>query len=256
MVCTTKYNVVTSVLPCLSGSSQDRRQALLLLGNLFIPAENKATILLGDTARLLLPVLLRLIRQRQAEAYLAAVCLFNLSFLDSGKQFLMDYVAPDDAETVPTEYKHYVQPRDNPRSLISTLESVLWEYLPFVQNRPTTLSVQVELVHWSMATLRNLVVVDPNYVFQRTRIVTVALSALQDPQDLSLWKRDSLEDSSLVLLVQLAHAGCLNNSQELQGTLTQLLGKGGIHESRARAILDSLEEKKEEERALKQVLSV
>lgn len=253
VVCTTRFNIITSLVPCLSptGSTSDRRQALLLINNLCIPVENKAAILLGEPYKVLLPALLQVIASRLHNSYLAAACLFNLSFLEEGQSLLFNYVPPlPPDEEAPTEYRHST-PLDNPTSLFRTLESAVQDFLPFVavaKEQPTIVSVEGELVRFCMGFFRNLVQDHAHDVVTESILPDAAVQILQifNSVDLSLWKRDSLPDASLMLLVRLARdskcVAVLQHSQELKDALKSLKGRGGIHETRATALLKHLEQ--------------
>lgn len=304
VVCTTRFNVVEALLPYLSVENltsgttgdledgtglttvppSDRRKALLLISNLAIPVENKAVMLLSDTVvDQLLPALLRLIRARTPECYLAVTCLFNLSYLEDAKVKLLSYVSePTDGQgEARLSYKCHSSPTDNPYSLLRTLESLLRDYSPYLARpaKPSFItpffsssgsagattkipvSVQSEAVRWSIATIRNLVTVYENarIVATTTIIPSISLFCLRTSMkdDLSLWTRDSLEDAALMLLVHLVRhgdderdKGCINSalkaqlpSEHLEDAFVKLLGKGGIHEMRANAIITRLQNK-------------
>jgi hypothetical protein len=259
MICTTKFNVVRELLPCLSSEagSTDRRRALLLITNLAIPAENKAVMLLSETIDDLVPALLRIVRGRWNESYLAAACLFNLSYLGDAKFKLLRYVAAhlareDEGNSPALSYEFHL-PEDNPCSLLRILESLLVEYTGFV-GAPSVgvqASVQREAVRWSMATLRNLVTNAPDnavVVGTKTNIPALAISCLDlTDRDLELWSPDSLEDSCLMLLAHVAvrpesRASLVRLLPDLDRVLAKLRGKGGIHEVRANAIFSHLKE--------------
>ena len=261
VICTAKFNVIAAVVPCLSpiAAKTDRRQALLLLNNLCIPPENKAAILLGEPYKLLLPALLQIIASRMAESHLAAVCLYNLSFLGEGHSFLFHYVPPPVAGEPLSEYRH-LAPLDNPTSLFRILESAVQDFLPFVsvaQDKPMVVSVEGEVVRWCLGLFSNIEKVNPKAVVTQSVLPHAAVQCLQyfSKHDLSLWKRDSLPDISLMLLVRLARdATCvavLRRSQEARQVLESLEGRGGIHETRAKALLELLQQQEPAENALK-----
>jgi hypothetical protein len=226
----------------------DRRLALLLLNNLSIPMENKAAILLGEPAEVLLPALLKVIHARLPSAYLATVCLFNLSYLEDAKEMLLQYVPSDDQVVytrVQSEY-HHRPPIENPNSLVRILEKLLQDYTPYISH--SSHSVEKQAVRWAVGILRNLVTVEENAIAlaRKTSIPSLALQYLSEStNDLSLWARDSLEDSSLLLLVNLAkHPECCScvDLAKAQQSLGKLQGKGGIHDVRATAVLGLLVE--------------
>jgi hypothetical protein len=78
------YSVVPALLKVVSTSTGDcRHLALLSLNNLSIPLENKKALTADDELEKLLPVMLDVMKSDSTEAYLAAICLMNLSFLES-----------------------------------------------------------------------------------------------------------------------------------------------------------------------------
>lgn len=251
-ICTTKLDLLSALLPSLSpnGSSVDRRQALLLINNLCIPMENKAVIMLGEPCDTLLPALLTTIRSRVPECYLAIVCLFNLSLLVESKPILLRYVPPASLESDCSETFF-----ENSTSLLRTIESLTKGYLPFVtklEKSSDILSVQREAVRWSFCLMRHLstlaenaVVVANKTIFPFAAIQCIEVS-LQTGKDLGFWRQDSLEASSLMILVHLAQHGeeCISpwRSETVMPVLRRLKGKGGIHESRAVTLLQILEQ--------------
>lgn len=247
IVCTTKFNVFQGLVPCLSpeASGQDRRQALLILNNLCIPNENKANILLGEAADYVLPPLLRILTERLPESYLAAVCLFNLSYLDDAKSMLLTYI-PKTFHRVRTEY-HYQPPAENSESLLRVFESLIESFSPYLVHNIQ--NVQAEAVRWCMGTIRNLVSSrnSATLVANSTLIPQLAIKYLQEcDDDLAFWSRDSLPDACLMIIVHLAqYDECLDaiSSVETRTAMKKLDGRGGIHELRAKAILSRLDGK-------------
>jgi len=78
------YSVVPALLKVVSTSTGDcRHLALLSLNNLSIPLENKKSLTADGELEKLLPVMLDVMKSDSTEAYLAAICLMNLSFLES-----------------------------------------------------------------------------------------------------------------------------------------------------------------------------
>lgn len=267
MICTTKFNVIRELLPCLSkeAGSADRRRALLLIANLAIPAENKAVMLLSETIDDLLPALLRVVRGRWNESYLAAACLFNLSYLGDAKSKLVRYVAAhlakEDEDSSPALSYEFHLPEDNPCSLLRILESLLVEYTGFVSAPSVDVqaSVQREAVRWSMATLCNLVTNAPDnaiVVGTKTNIPALAVTCLDlTDRDLEQWAPDSLENSCLMLLAHVAvrpesRVSLLRLLSDLERVFGKLRGKGGIHEVRAAAILSHLKEEEVDARSV------
>ena len=263
LVCTTRLDTIGALLPCISSPTlTDRRKSLLILNNLCIPVANKAAILLGEPLQPVVTALLDVIRQRQAESYLAAVCLFNLSFLQDGKALLFSFVPTEPPQQQPqSSYRHYA-PTDNPISLLRTLESGMQEFLPYVitansdtdnngdDHHPPVKSVERQAVRWCMGLFRNLASAVPEHAVtlaRHTRIPAMAIACLHDASlsiHLNLWTRDSLMDASLMLLVHIAQhdATTLRHTETdmLLQVLERLHGRGGIHETRAMALLKCL----------------
>lgn len=217
--------------------------------------ENKAAILLGEPAEALLPALLKLIHERLPDAYLATVCLFNLSYLEDAKSMLLEYVPTGDVAMDPnvqSEY-HYTPPLENPNSLLRILEKLLQDYTPYLSH--ATNSAERQAVRWTVGILRNLATAQENAVVlaQNTVVPSLALLFLEETNnELSLWSRDSLEDSSLLLLVNLVQcpAGCeALDLEQAQRALGKIVGKGGIHDMRAATVLRILEESKSQANA-------
>lgn len=257
VMCTTRYDIISKLIPCMTSKSlaTDRRQALLLVSNLCVPPENKAAIMLGEPAKNLLPVLLDIVTNRLPESYLATVCLFNLSFLEESKQFLFTYVPPEmpgDKESK-LDYHHYA-PIQDPTSLLRTLEAAMKEFLPFVvslpENQRHVMSVEGEVIRYAMGVFRHLSTIDDIAIkiAKETIIPGVAVQCLKASlgKDLALWKRDSMEDACLMLLVRLSQHGeeCIEvlRSDETESVLASLKGRGGIHETRATALLRLLQQ--------------
>jgi hypothetical protein len=255
VVCTTKWDTIGAVASCVTPEADpgDRRQALLLLNNLSIPIENKASIILGEPVESLLPALLKVIHERLPESYLAAACLFNLSYLEDAKIFLFTYIPTVTFVTteVQSEY-HYRPPLENPGSLLRILESLLRDYAGYLQVDAVN-SVEGEAIRWVIGVLRNLATVKDNAIdlIQQTVVPALALQFLEtSTNELSLWSRDSLEDSCLMLTVNLVQSCPTEYQTHIDGAtarkaLGKIHGKGGIHDMRATAVLRLLEEETE-----------
>jgi hypothetical protein len=255
VVCTTKWDTIGVVASCVTPEADagDRRQALLLLNNLAIPMENKASILLGEPVESLLPALLKVIHERLPESYLATTCLFNLSYLEDTKKSMFAYVPT--VTFVSTEVQsayHHRPPLENPGSLLRILESLLKDYSGYLQAAAVN-SVEGEAIRWTMGVLRNLATVKDNAIelTQQTVVPALALHFLKtSTNELSLWSRDSLEDSCLLLtanLVQSCPAEYLKRIDRATArkALGKIQGKGGIHDMRATSVLALLEEETE-----------
>lgn len=276
MVCTTKYNVTAALLPCLSpsASAPDRRKALLILANLSIPMENKAVMLLQpqplqqtalevqeqeDADDELLSALLRILHLRLGETYLAAACLFNLSFLEEAQARMLTWKCRRYDEIQDTNDESSGRSTTTtipPDSCLAMIESLLLEYTPFLfsdgkgGNNSSQPSVQGETVRWCMGAVRNMVTVPENArLVATTRIPELAASCLNaSTRDLGLWtSRDSLEDACLMLLVYTTSTTSMPDLLAvLRPALTKIQGQGGIHELRAAALLQQLEQQHQE----------
>lgn len=257
-VCTTSFATIQALVTCLkaTAAAPDRRQALLIINNLCIPTENKAAILFGEPCEPLLSALLELIRDRHAESYLAAVVLLNLSYLpdDHAKTTLYNFVPSrvhNQNGEAASQYS-YQLPGDDPHSTIRTLESLLKDYVPYLNHKVN--SVEQQCCRWSMNVLRNLVTV-PEFasaVGTKTAIPVLAVLCLShaDASNLKAWTRDSLEDACLVLLVRVCKieasvVALKENKSALDQLLTvceELEGTQGIHQARAGALFERLDE--------------
>jgi hypothetical protein len=254
-VCTTSFATIQALVTCLKPTvaATDRRQAILIINNLCIPTENKAAILFGEPCDTLLTALLELIRNRQAESYLATVALLNLSYLqdDHAKTMLYNYVPARDNGEAATKYT-YQLPGDNPYSTIRTVESLLREYVPYANQKIN--SVEQQCCRWSMNVVRNLVSVPDNALAVGTKTAIPALAAQclsgADTTNLKKWTRDSLEDACLMLLVRVCKIDkCLNVLKKDQTATDQLVAvceeledAQGIHQTRAVALLERFDE--------------
>lgn len=216
--------------------------------------ENKAAIMLGEPCVTLIPALLAIIRSRVPECYLAVVCLFNLSLLPDAKPILFRYIPPASLERQPGAHSETFSEKST--SLLRTIESLTKDYLPFVTKLDKALqivSVEREAVRWSICLMRHLSAVRQNalIVANETIFPSAAIQclevSLQNGKDLGFWRQDSLETSSLMILVHLAQHGedCVSRMRSYTNTLPvlrQLNGKGGIHESRAVTLVRILEQ--------------
>jgi hypothetical protein len=260
VVCTTKWDTIGAVASCVTPEADpgDRRQALLLLNNLSIPIENKASIVLGEPVESLLPALLKVIHERLPESYLAAACLFNLSYLEDAKQFMFTYIPTVTVVATEVQSQYHYRPRtlENPGSLLRILESLLRDYAGYLQVDDVN-SVEGEAVRWVIGVLRNLATVKDNAIdlIQQTVVPALALQFLETTtNELSLWSRDSLEDSCLMLTVNLVQSCPAEYQKRIdrdtaRKALGKIHGKGGIHDMRATAVLRLLEEETESLRA-------
>jgi hypothetical protein len=248
-------SVFQGLQPCLSplASEADRRQALLLLNNLCIPMQNKAFILLGDQADTVLSSLMIILQNKLPEAYLAAACLFNLSYLPDAKKMLFYYapvVAPENMRSRnrfdrgdSTE-----QGAQATQSLIlfRVVEEMCNAYAPALEKKEH--SAETEAIRWSIAFVRNLATeaVLGSTIAHDSVFPTLAVQYLKShaPEDMARWTQHSMPDVCLSLIWHLVvFEDCLEPllAQDTQDALLTLQGRGGIHEMWARAVLNKLQ---------------
>lgn len=248
-------SVFQGLQPCLSplASEADRRQALLLLNNLCIPMQNKAFILLGDQADTVLSSLMIILQNKLPEAYLAAACLFNLSYLPDAKKMLFYYapvVAPENMRSRnrfdrgdSTE-----QGAQATQSLIlfRVVEEMCNAYAPALEKKEH--SADTEAIRWSIAFVRNLATeaVLGSTIAHDSVFPTLAVQYLKShaPEDMARWTQHSMPDVCLSLIWHLVvFEDCLEPllAQDTQDALLTLQGRGGIHEMWARAVLNKLQ---------------
>jgi hypothetical protein len=245
-----KDDLFRALSTCLSSdaAASDRRLALLLINNLCIPIENKQFIMNGEAEEVLLPTMLRIIKEHSPDSHLAAVCLFNLSFLEETKTMLIAYL-PAQNDNVKSDYS-YTRPIDNPDSLIRVMESIVKEYAPTVLANPLVHSVQAECTRWSIGSMRNFSTIHENalVIAQSTDLVSIALQLIAEfsKHDMALWTRDSLPDACIMLLVHIIKypdcLACLDKAAVIDA-LSTLKTRGGIHAMRANAVILQLEGK-------------
>ena len=250
VVCSKKFDTMNALVPCLSpdASHTDRRQALLLLNNLCIPQDNKKQILLGERRDVMLHSLLLILQRRLPEVHIAAASLYNLSFLEETKLMLLQYTPPP--SLMMGEEGSAISKSQS--SLLRIVEDMVVDFTPCLSlgTRKTTSTVEAASVRWCMALMRNLVTERDNatIVAAKTKFpVLAAQILLESDGDLSHWKRDSVEDSSLLLLLLLVRTGgdeaCrAMDCGELRAACHAVSQYPGIHGVRAGVIAQRLEE--------------
>jgi hypothetical protein len=221
------------------------------LNNLCIPVENKSLILFGEDAEPLLSAVLNVIRERMKEAYLATVCLLNLSYTqdERAKKMLFMFVpVVTGSASLQLNYKF---PLDNPISLLRTLESLLKDSIAYVRH---TGSAEYQCCRWSINVIRNLATLRSNGLIVGTKtafpmLVAECMSAVEIT-NLHKWTRDSLEDASLMFFVHICKLDeCLENiPRSVIARVTSIceqLGKQkGIYQVSAMALLERFDELK------------
>uniref|UniRef100_A0A7S1VEA0 Protein HGH1 homolog n=1 Tax=Grammatophora oceanica TaxID=210454 RepID=A0A7S1VEA0_9STRA len=240
MVCgNTPCNVLDSLASDLS--RKDRRMTCLMLNNLSVPVENKSVMVNWENGRLI-GALQEVIRKAQPESYLCLLCLQNLSAAEECRAPLLTYVpGAGDRNSV-----------RNMTSLLRTIELLLQSFAryTFVEGRK---SVEGEAVRYALGFLRNTTNITKDEhnaeLVLATDIPRILLRLLRDsPKPLARWARDSVEDSALIILVNVAH--CTGAAQKMSAVgaepiLLALEQRGtGIHSVRASTIRCWLEEHK------------
>ena len=210
------------------------RITCLILNNLSISFDNKQAMVRSDR---LLNALLTTIHPLPEETYLVCICLMNLSFWQESHSRLLHY-----CPTPPNI------PLENPKSLLRIIESIMLTYVPLL-SQTTKLSVEGEAVRWTTGLLRNLVSEQQTHhhakLIAETKLPRCLLSCLRDShKPLSQWKRDTLEDLALQIVLNLAKWP--ESSKQLQhlkaqSYLEHIEGQGGIHDVRVSWIRCSLE---------------
>ncbi|CAB9528565.1 expressed unknown protein [Seminavis robusta] len=235
------WNVVTVlcqyVLQDPTTTWKDYRQALLILSNLTLPMENKAVLLLGPLREVLLRALYHGLRvghvvdtdkttattmtplqtQQQLEIHLVCAILFNLSFLQDGREVLLNYNITGSAKG-----SRSASPLHQKTSLLQTLERMMQHFLPYTtkkKNRQANAdSVERQAIRWTFGMMRNLCQdKDMARTIGQTQIPKMALELLQSAATCDKaaykWKSQSLEDLALGMLIELA---LRENEQEAQ----------------------------------------
>lgn len=240
----------------------DRRQALLILNNLCIPIENKAALIFGEPFEELMDALLAIVRSRTSESYLALATLLNLSYIqdDHGKVAIYNYISklnePSGKNVDAASQYGALLPIDNPSSTVRILESILQDCVPYVIRRREANSVELQCCRWSLNIIRNLISTIPAFciaIGQQTAIPALSVQCLakSDTTNLGTWTRDSIEDACLMILIHVCQSDeCVQLLQKNVVAMDELLSiceeikstKPGIHQLRATALLERLEE--------------
>jgi hypothetical protein len=222
-VCTSKWNIIGALADCLANKT-DRRAACLGLNNLSIPFENKAVMVFGPSSTKLLDAVLNVIIEGHTESYLCCILLMNLSYLEDAKVKLVRYGI------------YNKDPSETKKSLITTMELLLQTRSRFLTRE--VLSVEGEALRWATGLLRNLSTIHEGAsLIVKTNIPAFIISNVRDsPKPLYQWTKDSLEDLSLQVLINLAKdAESLQVLKEMNtaNAFDSIVGQGGIHDVRA-----------------------
>ena len=225
-----KYKIVDTLVTLLS-KPENRRMALLTLNNLAIPLENKH-ICMANSA--LLTGLYTILKELSPDTYLACLCLRNLACLEE------------------TSYARLLSFQlEDGQDLMALLQTLTLTFAPSLLETTNTKfllqSVEAHALKWSAGILRQLSTNHPQAVVNKHEgtILTILklVAHLSEHLPLHHWTPDSLGDSCLMLLVNLAQTNTTTLLKEVsaQRYLTHLIGKGGIHDTRASWIQCSLE---------------
>ena len=202
---------------------ESRRMALLTLNNLCIPMENKRHFMVHSE---LLQALYTNIEELSPDTYLACLCLRNLTCLEDAS------------------YERFLSFRkfDNGKDLLTLLETLTVTFAPHLLSRTATKiflqSAEAHALKWSSGILQQLSKTHAPDVASHEKCIVVVLELLQHLSlhlPLHHWTlNDSLGDSLLSIIFNLALADTpLLRRLSTQRYLTHLVGKGGIHATRA-----------------------
>ena len=181
LVQTDKWNIVsalsmTLIESCQNGAGpnnknldENRRLICWTMNNLSIPYENKAKMILDDKCTIL-QALTMVIRLDLPEAYIACICINNLTFLAGAIRPVTFFVPPvddDDSYHFKTnglrtlsatkseeKMKKFEAVLGNPSSLICTIERMMVNNAPYLLS--DVKSVQGEAIRWACGFIRNV----------------------------------------------------------------------------------------------------
>lgn len=240
MVCTSKWDVLDPIIRCLSHEEGNGKQlACLILANLAIPFENKAIMALGIFSEDLFTGLFSIVQSGVPEAYLACICLVNISYLRDSVEpiFFFSLEAPNDMD-------NDVRRIESPNSACRILESVIGScvYPPIVA------SVRSEAVRWACALVKQVTIKKGVCdALIQTKIPLRVLGYLKHTkQPLCKWTENSVEDLSLGILLNLSKwTKALKHLKDLDtfDTIGYIVGRGGVHDYKAslvRACIETL----------------
>lgn len=211
---------------------------------------------MGEVRDDFLNALLLVFHQRLPEAHIAAACIYNLSFLESAKVMLISYTPPEEMSRVHSARSSYsfTSPTAKDNSLLRIVEDTVVHFSPYLakayQKRIAT--VEAATIRWSMALIRNLVTVPENalIVAKTTQFPRLAaqclLESTKNGVNIGQWTVDSIEDSSLLLilmLIQNDEDSCRTlDTKEVRDAMARVSKLPGIHGVRAGVILQKLDE--------------
>lgn len=193
MVATGKYDVLNPLATCLLHDNPEKVHFVCLtLNNLAIPHKNKQIMCLERISKKIFTNLCTVIASGRKEVYLCLICLMNLSFYEPA-QVPIGQFSPQ--ETNGTRRWSKVPPLENPNSLLRILQDLTLHAARGTAD-----------FRWAFALLASLANHPENaLLIGLTAIPTIALENLScSKQPPSQWDSNSLEDSSLFLILHLA----------------------------------------------------
>ena len=233
MLCCCKWDVLTPLIYVMTKcDGKERRLACLILANLSIPFENKAVMALGNLSLPLFSALYSVIQERSPEAYIACICLANISYLDDALEPIFQF---SQTETV-------LSPLENSNSACRILERVI-QTCPYPPSKAT---VQSEAVRWTCVILKYCSKSEINCsMIAKTTIPAYIVGYLNYTKNpLVKWTNGSVEDSSLQIILHMCQWSETKELLKRLNTvrvLQPIIGKGGIHDYRAVTVTCNLE---------------
>lgn len=165
------------------------------------------------------------------DTYLACLCLRNLSQEEPARDRLLHFQG---SQTLAGDH------------LLALLEKLFVNFTPDVVQTGQIESTQGHALKWSASILRQVtstnaaLLVDYKYTL---RCLLELIQHLSKHVPLYQWRKDSLPDSCLLVILNVAQTEDISILKELkaQEYLNELIGKGGIHDTRASWIQCTLE---------------
>ena len=146
LVCSGKWDVLTTLAKCLIYENRDGRHlACLALNNLSIPIENKRVMVLGPASQAILEGLCKIIADDNDCSYLGCICLMNLSMLEDLSTTILQH-------SPVALGMQAITPLANPKSLLRVIEM-------FITNLATnfkTGSGTCQRIRWACGFIKNL----------------------------------------------------------------------------------------------------
>lgn len=192
MVATGKYDVLNPLADCLLQDNDEKLHFVCLtLNNLAVPHENKRVMTLERIHKKLLSNLCHVISIGKKEAYLCLICLMNLSFYEPAEVVIGQF-SPRQSTSLRAPK---VPPLENPNSVLRILQDLTAHAARGTAD-----------YRWAFGLLASLAKHPENaLLIGLTAIPRLAIDNIQESKVPSKeWKENSLEDSSLFLILRLA----------------------------------------------------